>query len=253
MTSRQEIDGNGAIDVEVEKAIDVIVKEELSLLGKMSPEEQESQLGSLLARVEQRAVEEVDAFAELGDDEASSGDGGQLSSSNSGDKKGYQFGDVSRAVASSVRGEVQRQMDADWSMDDLGLLLKIGIFLGAGAAAPAAGLAAMPAAVLLATYGTVLKAELGVRAVQEVGVRATEMAAQGVRDGVADYTGKEEYRFGDLTEATVQKVTGSKDYKFGDLTRGAVKSVTGKDEYKFGDVTKSLFRRLRKTDEKAKE
>ena len=55
-------------------------------------------------------------------------------------------------------------MDTDWNMDDISLLLKVGLFLGAGAAAPAAGLAAMPAALVLATYGTVLKAELGVRA-----------------------------------------------------------------------------------------
>ena len=43
---------------------------------------------------------------------------------------------------------------------------------------------------------------------------------------------------------SVPKVTGKDDYKFGDLTKGALKSVTGKDEYQFGDISKSLFRKL---------
>ena len=90
-----------------------------------------------------------------------------------------------------------------------------------------------------------LKAELGVRAVQEVGVRLAERAAQGLADGVREYTVKDEYAFGDLTEATVRKVTGDADYKFGDFTKGAVKKVTGKDEYRFGDLSKSLWKKLR--------
>ena len=46
---------------------------------------------------------------------------------------------------------------------------------------------------------------------------------------------------------SVPKVTGKDDYKFGDLTKGALKSVTGKDEYQFGDISKSLFRKLKLT------
>lgn len=220
-------EGEGLIiDTVAQEVLDTIVQEELAELANKSPEEQEAALPLLLTRVEQRAVDEVGALAEP--------DG----------ERGYQFGDLSKSVVESVRGEVQRQVDADWNMDDLSLLLKVGLFLGAGAAAPVAGLAAMPAAVLLATYGTVLKAELGVRAVSEVGVRLTERAAQGVADGVRNYTGKKDYRFGDLTEETVHRVTGTDEYKFGDLTKGALKSVTGKEEYKFGDLSKSLFRKL---------
>ena len=212
---------NAAIDVVVES----IVKEELAALASASPEDQEAQLPTLLARVEKRAVDEQ--------------------------QSGFQVGEISKNVVEATRGEVQRQMDAEWSANDLSLLLKVGLFLGAGAAAPAAGLAAMPAAVVLATYGTVLKAELGVRAVQEVGVRLSERAAQGIADGVKSYTGKEEYKFGDLTEETVHRITGKDDYKFGDLSRGALKSVTGKDGYEFGDITKGLFKKLR-GDEKEK-
>lgn len=199
-------------------ALDAIVREELAELAISTPEEQEERLPTLLARVEERVTAE---------------------------NEGYQFGDITKSVVESMRSEVQRQMSAEWTMADLSLLLKVGVFLGAGAAAPVAGLAAMPVAVLLATYGTVLKAELGVRAVKEVGVRLTERASQGIADSVKDYTGKDEYKFGDLTEATVRKVTGSDEYKFGDLTKGAVKRVTGKDEYRFGDISKSIFKRLK--------
>ena len=157
------------VDVAAREALDVIVQEELAVLAAQTPEEQEAQLPTLLARVEARAA-------------------------NASEAEGYRFGDISRAVVESTRGEVRRQMDTDWNMDDISLLLKVGLFLGAGAAAPAAGLAAMPAALVLATYGTVLKAELGVRAIQEVGVRLAERAAQGVVDGVKTYTGKESYK-----------------------------------------------------------
>ena len=245
--ARNEIDGAGAID------IDAIVREELSSLGELSPEEQDGRLPVLLQRVEDRAVEQA---------------GGQ--------EGAYQFGDVTKSVVEATRGEVQRQLDAEWNMNDLSLLLKVGIFLGASATAPVAGLAALPAAALLGTYGAVLKAELGVRAIQEVGVRLTERAAQGIADGVRSYTGKDAYKFGDLTEATVHKVVGNDDYKFGDVTRGAldsagsaldsagktltgnkeykfgsitegaVKAVTGNEDYKFGDLTKGLLGRLRK-------
>ena len=214
-------DGGGiVIDVDAQQVLESIVQEELADLANKTPEEQEARLPTLLKSIEERTVDEV------------------------GGKRGYQFGDLTKNVIETTRGEVQRQVDAEWNMDDISLLLKVGLFLGAGAAAPVAGLAAMPAAVLLATYGTVLKAELGVRAVQEVGVRLTERAAQGIADGVRSYTGKKEYKFGDLTEETVHRITGKDDYQFGDLTKGALKSVTGKEKYEFGDLSKSLFRKL---------
>uniref|UniRef100_A0A7S3FFE6 Uncharacterized protein n=1 Tax=Haptolina ericina TaxID=156174 RepID=A0A7S3FFE6_9EUKA len=234
-------------DANMAATIDTIVQQEIEALVRLTPEEQEAALPTLLERVEERAIEEASAVAA---DDASG-------------PSGYQFGDITKAVVNSTRAEVQRQLDSEWSADDVTLLLKVGVFLGAGAMAPVAGLAAMPAAALLATYGTVLKAELGVRAVQEVGLRLAERAAQGVADSVRDFTGKERYELGDLTTATVRKVTGNEEYELGDITRGAVqsftgqeeykfgditktavKSVTGKDEYKFGDITKTLFRKF---------
>ena len=218
------------MDAEAEEKITSIVREELANLAALPPAEQEEQLSTLISRVEERAMSEAV-------------DGGALAAD--AEERGYQFGDVTKSVVGSVRGEVQRQMDSDWNMDDIGLLLKVAVFLGAGAAAPAAGLMAMPAAVVLATYGTVLKAEVGVRAVKEIGVRLAERARDGIADGVRSYTGKDDYEFGDLTEETVRRVSGNEDYKFGDFTKGAVKSVTGKDEYKFGDLSKALFKKLK--------
>eukprot|EP00966_Prymnesium_polylepis_P161730 3738017-Prymnesium_polylepis.1 len=236
--------------------IDNIVREELASLARLDREEQEERLPTLLQRVEQRTM----AAAEDAESDASA----------SNVVEGYQFGNVTKAVVEATRGEVQRQLEAEWTMDDLSLLLKVGIFLGAGATAPVTGLAALPAAALLTTFGTVLKAELGVRAVQEVGARMAERAAQGIADGVKDFTGKEGYAFGDITEAAVRKMgkedwedyrfgdvtrgaaegvvraaTGRKDYKFGQLTEGAVKAVTGNEEYRFGDFTKSIFKRMK--------
>mmetsp|Transcript_37374 Transcript_37374/g.98864 ORF Transcript_37374/g.98864 Transcript_37374/m.98864 type:complete len:300 (+) Transcript_37374:3-902(+) len=230
MVDRVSFDASKAID------IDVIVREELSALAKLTPEEQDERLPSMIERMEARTTAESNFSTAL---RAHKGE-------ELGKGDGYQFGDVTKSVVEATRSEVQRQLDAEWNIDDVSLLLKIGIFLGATATAPVAGLAALPAAALLATYGTVLKAELGVRAVKEVGVRLTERAAQGIADGVRTYTGKEEYKFGDLTEATVHKVTGKDDYRFGDVTKsaldGAGKALTGQDDYKFGSITEKTVR-----------
>ena len=210
-------------------AIEALVRDELAALAELEGEAQEAALPGLLQRVQERAAAERVPFED-----------------------GYKFGDVSKTVLEATRGEVTRQLDADWDMRDVSLLLRVGLFLGAGAAAPVAGLAAMPVAALLATYGAALKLELGGRAVQEVTVRVGERAAQGIADGVKSYTGKEEYQFGDLTTATVRKATGNEDYEFGDLTKGALKKMAGKgeeEEYKFGDITKRLWRRATGKDE----
>ena len=61
---------------------------------------------------------------------------------------------------------------------------------------------------------------------------------------VPKVTGKDDYKFGDLTKGALKSVTGKDDYQFGDISKSALKSVTGKDEYQFGDISKSLFRKL---------
>lgn len=53
-----------------------------------------------------------------------------------------------------------------------------------------------------------------------------------VSGGVRDFTGKESYAFGDITEAAVRKATGNEDYKFGDFSRSVWRKFTrrGGDE-----------------------
>lgn len=63
---------------------------------------------------------------------------------------------------------------------------------------------------------------------------------------VTNYTGKEAYRFGDITKATVSKLTGKESYEFGDITKTAVKTITGKEEYEFGDITKTAAKKIGK-------
>ena len=38
--------------------------------------------------------------------------------------------------------------------------------------------------------------------------------------------------------------TGNEEYKFGDITKAAVSKFTGKDEYEFGDITKKVGQML---------
>jgi len=69
-------------------------------------------------------------------------------------------------------------------------------------------------------------------------------AMEELQKGVSSFTGKEEYKFGDISQATMAKVTGNPDYKFGDITMGAVTSFTGKEGYEFGDISKAIGNHL---------
>eukprot|EP00929_Paragymnodinium_shiwhaense_P109460 TRINITY_DN75896_c0_g1_i1.p1 TRINITY_DN75896_c0_g1~~TRINITY_DN75896_c0_g1_i1.p1 ORF type:complete len:299 (+),score=44.97 TRINITY_DN75896_c0_g1_i1:56-952(+) len=68
--------------------------------------------------------------------------------------------------------------------------------------------------------------------------------AQTTAMSVANYTGKDEYHFGDITKASVAKFTGKEDYEFGDITKTAVSKYTGQDEYHFGDITRASLSKL---------
>ena len=46
------------------------------------------------------------------------------------------------------------------------------------------------------------------------------------------------------TTAGIANYTGRDTYRFGDVTKTAFKNYTGKDEYEFGDVTKKLMGNL---------
>mmetsp|Transcript_115610 Transcript_115610/g.326831 ORF Transcript_115610/g.326831 Transcript_115610/m.326831 type:complete len:287 (-) Transcript_115610:102-962(-) len=80
--------------------------------------------------------------------------------------------------------------------------------------------------------------------------------AEGTKEAVSAFTGKEEYELGDITKeadkrakAAIATLLGKEEYQFGDISRAAaakamdaVTSFTGKKDYQFGDVTKTLLR-----------
>ena len=130
------------LDPAAQNVIDAIVKQELVELAKLSPEEQEERLPLLLARCRERAADELGSAPEAGNivargDAASAEEARVVDTTpfdGDDDRRrdgSYRFGDISRAVAEATRGEVRRQMDAEWSADDVSLLLKVALFLGA--------------------------------------------------------------------------------------------------------------------------
>lgn len=65
--------------------------------------------------------------------------------------------------------------------------------------------------------------------------------ADTAKTGISNYTGKDSYEFGDITKATVHKYIGKGEYEFGDITKATVSKITGKGDYQFGDITKTAF------------
>ncbi|OLQ14697.1 60S ribosomal protein L34 [Symbiodinium microadriaticum] len=80
---------------------------------------------------------------------------------------------------------------------------------------------------------------------------------EGAKEAALAFTGKEEYKFGDISKeaaarakVAVATLLGKEEYQFGDVTKAAVNKAmdkiadfTGKDSYKFGDITKTLLRK----------
>jgi hypothetical protein len=93
-----------------------------------------------------------------------------------------------------------------------------------------------------------------------------DSSGHAIKSGISEYTGKDEYVFGDLTKAAVSKVgagitdviqdfTGKEEYEFGDITKtvvakscagvaDAVQDFTGKDRYVFGDLSRTVWSKL---------
>lgn len=65
-------------------------------------------------------------------------------------------------------------------------------------------------------------------------------AAKGKSEVIKDITGKEEYKFGDLTRAGIKEISGKEDYEFGDLTKAAATRVTGKKVTDLGEALQLL-------------
>jgi len=117
-------------------------------------------------------------------------------------------------------------------------------------------------------------------AASEIASDASGSVQQAVADSLAEFVGKEDYEFGDVTkeinrrcagavaalddiyledisremnlagQAAVASFTGKEEYEFGDISKevstrakGAVSAFTGKEDYKFGDITKEAMKR----------
>lgn len=116
---------------------------------------------------------------------------------------------------------------------------------------------------------TKLRIDLGAKLLQD-------STGHAIKWSISEYTGKEEYVFGDISKAVVTKVgagiaesvqefTGKSNYEFGDIAKtvvgkasdgvsDAVQEFTGKDKYEFGDLTKTLWSKItRKSNGKEKQ
>ena len=133
---------------------------------------------------------------------------------------------MEQAVRRSVRAEVQRRLSlGEWNTQDLSLLLRVVLTLGANLT-PAASL--LPVRMLIGVYSVALQAELGDRLYAELQLMVAERLSQGVADTVRGWTGKEDYQFGDLTRAAISKATGKEEYEFGDLSKAAMRSLSSR-------------------------
>ena len=113
-------------------------------------------------------------------------------------------------VQLSRRELVRILEDGRWNMEDLSLLLRITLLLGAQLT-PAASI--LPVRALLDVYGASLADELGSKVLDELGDVLKERMRRGISDSVRGFTGKDEYEFGDLSRAAISKATGSKEMK----------------------------------------
>ncbi|CAE8601465.1 unnamed protein product [Polarella glacialis] len=95
---------------------------------------------------------------------------------------------------------------------------------------------------------------MAVRDPKEVAVLLSD-TLEATRRGITDFTGSNEYKFGDISKAAFSKFstqalsrvsnyTGKDDYEFGDLSKATIAKFTQKDEYEFGDVSKAAVSKL---------
>jgi len=150
-------------------------------------------------------------------------------------KDQYEVGDISRAVASSLRRELSARLSSgEWDLEDLSLLLRTVLLLGAKVS-PAARL--LPVQALIQAYSAQLASELGERTVAEVVNRLQSKLYEGASSAVGSYTGKEKYELGDITKKAVADLTGKDvgQYQFGDITRTIAGKFFGGDEKDAGD------------------
>lgn len=91
--------------------------------------------------------------------------------------------------------------------------------------------------------------------VKDVVAPVAENMKESAEGAVLAFTGKEEYKFGDISKeaasragTAIANVLGKEEYQFGDISKAAagkvmdgIKSFTGKEDYQFGDITKTVL------------
>ena len=125
-----------------------------------------------------------------------------------GQKDGYRVGDLSKAVIRRVRS-------GEYKVEDMWLMLRVLVALGAGLT-PVAQV--LPVKLLLQLLDVALTQEVGERL---VGALASV-----------------------LDERFKEALTGDPNYQIGDWTKRAVLKYIDKDEYEFGDIVKTLQRKM---------
>ena len=167
-------------------------------------------------------------------------------------KEDYQFGDLSRALDRKAKekaaeftgksdyqvGDISKEMlrrvrSGDYKVEDMILLVKIMVTLGAEFS-PLASV--LPAKLLLEMMNYSLVQEVGGK-VLEVVTRTLDKRFKEAITGDADYT------VGDLTKKTILKFVGKTDgdYEVGDLTRTISKSLNDHDRSGAGVAMSTEF------------
>ena len=193
---------------------------------------------------------------------------------NGNEKKGYQFGDLTRGILGRVQadvnsltgkdeyefGDLTRWMDQqvrasvlsftnrpNYQFGDISKELMRRLRQGEYSEEDiwlfvkfmALGINLTPIAQLLPIK--VLIEMIDVSIAQDVSKRiVSELTKEVDRRMKLWVTGDKDYQLGDITR---KKLTGDKNYQFGDLTKRLITKYTGKDSYKFGDITKTIMER----------
>jgi hypothetical protein len=149
-------------------------------------------------------------------------------------KEDYEFGDISKALDEKAKAKaaeftgkldykvgdiskeiVRRVKDGDYTMEDIILLCKILLTLGAEFSPIAS---ALPAKFLLEMMNYSLA--------NEVGGKVFDVAAS------------------TLDKRMKEAVTGDADYAVGDLTKKSILKFIGKDDYEFGDLSRKISEKM---------
>lgn len=149
--------------------------------------------------------------------------------------KKYEFGDLSKWADANVKKQVcemtgktdytpgdlskeilKRASSGEYKLEDIAMLFKILLSIGASIS-PLAG--ALPAKVLIELLNYSIAAQVGDKA---VGALSSE-----------------------LDRRMKEAVTGNPEYQLGDFTKGQLMKFINKDEYSFGDITKTITEKMK--------